>query len=143
MSKHSSVSVSLSVSLSVSASGLVRTALAAAVTLASLSACKTGADPKVRSEIGAKLASAQPPIQACYQRSLTTNRKLRGMYVAQLAIAGDSGQFSEISLRRDEPNDPVLRFCVIQELATLKLDQPPGARIVVVSVPIKFVWTNP
>lgn len=106
--------------------------------------CKSaGTDPAIRTDITAKLASAQEPIQRCYQKSLTTNRKLRGMYVVQLAAAGDTGQFTEISLRRDEPADPVLRFCVIQELAKLKLDKPPGARVDVESVPIKFEWSNP
>jgi hypothetical protein len=111
---------------------------------ASLAGCKTaGTDPAIRADIGSKLQSAQTPIQACYQKSLYTNRKLRGMYVVQLAAAADTGQFTDISLRRDEPADPVLRFCVIQELAKLKLDKPPGQRINVDSVPIKFEWTNP
>ncbi len=112
--------------------------------IASLVGCKSaGMDLAVRNDISAKLASAQAPIQTCFQRSLTTNRKLRGMYVVQLAAAADTGQFSEISLRRDEPQDPVLRFCVIGELAKLKLDKPPGKRVEVESIPIKFEWTNP
>jgi hypothetical protein len=107
-----------------------------------VTACKSGPDPAIRTAIGAKLESAQPDIQACFQKSLTTNRKLRGMYVMQMAVL-DTGQFTEISLRRDEPNDAVLRFCVIQTLAKLKLDKPPGQRIQLDSVPIKFEWTNP
>ena len=67
-----------------------------------LGACATGTDPKIRTDIGAKLASAQTPIQACYQKSLFTNRKLRGMYVVQFAAAADTGQFHEITLRRAE-----------------------------------------
>jgi len=105
--------------------------------------CKSGADPAIRADISAKLQSAQAPIQACYQKSLTTNRKLRGMYVIQLAAAADTGQFSEIVLRRDEPQDPVLRFCVTQQLAKLKLDKPPGKRVEVESIPIKFEPSNP
>ncbi|MDB4963820.1 MAG: hypothetical protein JWP01_3819 [Myxococcales bacterium] len=111
--------------------------------IAALGACKSaGTNPAIRADISAKLASAQEPIQRCYQSSLTTNRKLRGMYVVQMAAAPD-GQFTEINLRRDEPADPVLRFCVIAELAKLKLEKPPGARIVIESVPIKFEWSNP
>lgn len=105
--------------------------------------CKTGADPALRADFSAKLQAAQSPIQACYQKSLTTNRKLRGMYVISLAANPDTGQFQDISLRRDEPGDPVLRYCVIQELAKLKLDKPPGARVEVESIPIKFEWENP
>jgi hypothetical protein len=110
---------------------------------AALAACKSGADPAVRSAISAQLQSAEAPIQACYQKSLTTNRKLRGMYVVQLAVAADTGQFGEIVLRRDEPQDPVLRYCVTQTLAKLKLDKAPGKRVEVESVPIKFEWANP
>jgi len=58
-------------------------------------------------------------------------------------VNGETGEFGEINLRRDEPQDPVLRFCVIGVLAKLKLDKPPGSRIVLESVPIKFEWSNP
>lgn len=109
----------------------------------SLTACaKKGMTPEVRSEISAKIAATQTPIQQCFQRQLTTNRKLRGMVVAQAAIAPD-GQFGEVTLRRDEPADPVLRFCVVQELAKLRLDKPTGERVVLESIPIKFEWNNP
>lgn len=108
-----------------------------------LGACATGTDPKVRQEIGAKLESAHDPITACYQNQLYVNRKLRGMYVAQLAVNADTGAFGEITLRRDEPQDPVLRYCVIQTLAKLKLDKPPGKRIELDSIPIKFEPSNP
>jgi hypothetical protein len=108
-----------------------------------LVACaKKGMSPAVRSEIEAKIASTQTPIQECYQRQLTVNRKLQGMVVAQAAIQPD-GTFSEVTLRRDEPQDPVLKFCVVQELAKLKLDKPMGERVVLDSIPIKFVWANP
>lgn len=110
---------------------------------ATVAACaKPGMTPAVRSEISAKLASTQQPMQKCYARLLTTQRKLRGMVVVQAAILPD-GQFTEVSLRRDEPQDPVLRFCVVQAVAALKLDKPPGERIQLESVPIKFEWSNP
>jgi hypothetical protein len=120
-----------------------QTAILAVAALAMVGACaKKGMTPEVRSEITAKLASTQTPIQECYQRQLTTNRKLRGMVVAQAAIAPD-GQFGEVMLRRDEPADPVLRFCVVQAIAKLKLDKPTGERVVLDSIPIKFEWSNP
>jgi hypothetical protein len=112
------------------------------LSLGVVAGCKSGADPQVRSAITAKLASAQEPIQACYQKSLTTNRKLRGMYVVQAAV-DSNGQFGEIVLRRDEPQDPVLRFCVTQQLAKLRLDKPPGKRVELESIPIKFEPANP
>src|SRR5262245_51849490 len=113
------------------------------VAAASLAACaKQGMSPQTRNEISAKLASTQTPIQQCYQRQLTVNRKLRGMVVVQAAI-DPQGQFGEVSLRRDEPADPVLKFCVVQEIAKLKLDKPTGDRVVLESIPIKFDWSNP
>ncbi len=114
-----------------------------AIVVASLAGCaKKGMTPEIRSEITAKVASTQKPMQKCYARLLTTQRKLRGMVVVQAAIQPD-GQFAEVSLRRDEPQDPVLRFCIVQSIAALKLDKPPGERIVLDSLPIKFEWSNP
>ena len=116
--------------------------IAAVVSSLGLAACaKKGMTPQVRSEIEAKLASTQTPIQECYQRQLTVNRKLVGMVVAQAAIQPD-GTFSEVTLRRDEPQDPVLKFCIVQEIAKLKLEKPTGERVVLESIPIKFEWAN-
>jgi hypothetical protein len=109
-----------------------------------LAACKSaGMTPAMRTEIQTKVEGAQPAIQSCYQKSLTTNRKLRGMMVATFSADAGTGRFQEITLRRDEPNDPVLRFCVISELAKLQLAKPPGSRVVIDSYPIKFDWANP
>ena len=108
-----------------------------------LGACaKKGMSPQVRSEIEAKLQATQAPIQECYQRQLTVNRKLQGMVVVQAAVQPD-GSFSEVTLRRDEPADPVLKFCVVQEIAKIKLDKPMGERVVLDSIPLKFEWANP
>lgn len=113
------------------------------IAVIALAGCaKKGMTPQVRSEISAKLASTQEPMQKCYARLLTTQRKLRGMVVVQAAITPD-GQFTEVTLRRDEPQDPVLRFCVVQAVAALKLDKGTGERIELESVPIKFEWSNP
>ena len=117
--------------------------IAAVVLSSGLAACaKPGMSPAVRTEITTKLQATQTPIQECYQRQLTVNRKLQGMVVAQAAIQPD-GSFSEVTLRRDEPADPVLKFCVVQELAKIKLDKPMGERVVLESIPIKFEWANP
>lgn len=117
--------------------------LAIVVAALSLAACaKKGMSPAMRTDIETKLASTQQPIQECYQRQLTTNRKLQGMVVVQAAIQAD-GTFSDVTLRRDEPQDPVLKFCVVQAIAQLKLDKPPGDKVQLESIPIKFVWANP
>ena len=117
--------------------------LAVAIAIALTACAGGGVTPALQADLTARLASAQPAITSCYQRSLTTNRKLRGMYVVQFATAPNTGQFTEINLRRDEPQDPVLRFCVISELAKLRLAKPTSTRIEVESAPIKFDWSNP
>lgn len=103
--------------------------------------CKSG-NPNLRNEIGAKIASTQPAIQQCYQNVLYTSRKVRGMMVLQMA-ANAEGQFIDVNTLRDEPANPVLRYCVVQELAKLRLDKPPGKRVDIQSVPIRFDWSNP
>jgi hypothetical protein len=117
--------------------------LGLALVLALAGCPSAGMTPEVHADIAARLQSAQTPIATCYQKALTTNRKLRGMMIVQLAAAADTGQFSEITLRRDEIQDPVMKFCVIGELAKLKLEKPQKARIVVESIPLKFDWSNP
>ena len=106
-----------------------------------IAACKSG-NPNLKNDVGAKIASAQPGIQKCYQNVLYTSRKTRGMMVLTMA-ANDQGQFVDVTTRRDEPANPVLRYCVIQEFLKLKLDKPPGKRVDIESVPVKFEWSNP
>jgi len=103
--------------------------------------CSSG-NPNLRNEVGSKIAGTQPAIQKCYQNILYTNRKVRGMMVLQMAANAD-GQFVDVNTLRDEPANPVLRYCVVQELGKLKLDKPPGKRVEITSVPVKFEWSNP
>ncbi|HLL25819.1 MAG TPA: AgmX/PglI C-terminal domain-containing protein [Kofleriaceae bacterium] len=113
----------------------------AAALAASVMACKSG-NPNLRNEIGVKINATQPAIQKCYQNVLYTSRKVRGMMVLQMA-ANAEGQFIDVNTLRDEPANPVLRYCVVQELSKLRLDKAPGKRIEITSVPIKFEWSNP
>jgi hypothetical protein len=115
--------------------------LTAVLAFVGVAACKSG-NPNLRNEIAAKIASTQPAIQKCYQNVLYTNRKVHGMMVLQMA-ARDDGQFIDVNTLRDEPANPVLRYCVVQELGKLKLDKPPGKRVDITSVPVKFEWSNP
>lgn len=94
------------------------------VTLALAACARTGTGAGVRTDITARIQSVQAPITQCYADALQRNRKLRGMMVAQLDAAADSGQFEHITLSRDEPGDPGLRQCVIDQLASLKLAKP-------------------
>jgi hypothetical protein len=112
--------------------------------VATLGACGGAAmTPAVRADIASRMQAAQTPIASCYQRALTTNRKLRGMMIFTFAAAAKSGQFADIMMVRDEIQDPALRFCVIGEIAKLKLEKPLDARLVVESYPMRFEWANP
>lgn len=98
--------------------------------------------PEVRTDIIAQVQSAQPPISTCYQRALDEHKKLKGTMVLQLAAEAKTGQFVDISVKHDELNDPVIKKCVVDALAKLKLTKPQEARIDIPSLPIHFQWSN-
>jgi len=109
--------------------------LAAAVGAAGCGGSGLGAD--TRADITAQMASAQPPLAACYHTGLQANRKLVGSMVIAFAAAPGTGQFTDIQITRDELGDPALRQCVIDELGKLKLARPPATRLAI-SYPIHF-----
>ncbi|MEZ4399550.1 MAG: AgmX/PglI C-terminal domain-containing protein [Kofleriaceae bacterium] len=105
---------------------------------ASLAACsRTGTGPAVRTDITARMQSIQGPIQQCYADRLQQNRKLRGMMVVTFRAAPGSGQFSDLTVSRDEPGDPALRQCVLTQVATLKLATPQRTAVTI-AYPIDF-----
>jgi hypothetical protein len=118
-----------------------RLAIAAALlgaTTAALTGCGgTGMGADTRADITARMTSAQPPLEVCYQAALKTNRKLRGMLVLTFVAAPQTGQFQEITIARDELDDPGMRKCVVDEVGKLKLDKPQAARVSI-SYPIRF-----
>jgi hypothetical protein len=111
--------------------------------LALLAACGgTGLSADVRTDISARMASAQQPIQACYADALKGNRKLRGTMVLTFATAPTTGVFSDITVARDDLADPTLQRCVIGEVGKLKLEKPQSTRISVSDYPINFAPTK-
>jgi hypothetical protein len=115
--------------------------LCVAIAVAVSGCSRTGTGSGVRTDIAARMQSAQAPIQQCYADALQRNRKLRGMMVVNFRAASDSGQFDQLSLARDEPNDLGLRKCVLDEIATLKLATPQRTSISV-AYPINFAPTK-
>jgi hypothetical protein len=113
-------------------------ALAAAATAA---CSRTGTGTGVRTDITARMQSAQAPIQQCYADALQRNRKLRGMMVVMFRAASGSGQFGDLTVARDEPGDLPLRQCVLGEIGKLKLATPQRTSIDV-SYPINFQPTK-
>jgi hypothetical protein len=101
-----------------------------------------GLSGDVRTDISARMTSAQQPIQACYAEALKTNRKLRGTMVLTFAAAPSTGAFTEISVARDDLGDPKLQQCVTGEVGKLKLEKPQSTRIAVSGYPLDFQPSN-
>jgi hypothetical protein len=109
--------------------------LCAAICAAGCGGTGLGAD--TRTDITARMTSAQPPIAACYHAGLKANRKLAGTMVLAFAAAPDTGQFQDVQVTRDELGDPGVRQCVIAEVGKLKLAKPQATRLSI-SYPIHF-----
>jgi hypothetical protein len=109
---------------------------------AALAGCGgTGMGAATRADITARMTSAQQPIEACYQAALKTNRKLQGMMVLSFAAAPSTGEFKDITVTRDELDDPAVRKCVIDEVSKLKLEKPQASRVAI-SYPLQFAPSN-
>jgi hypothetical protein len=117
------------------------TAVAVLAALATAACSRTGTGAGVRTDITARMQSAEAPIQRCYADALQRDRKLRGMMVVMFRAAADSGQFGDLTVARDEPNDPTLRQCVLAEVGKLKLATPQRTAVDV-SYPIRFQPTK-
>jgi hypothetical protein len=101
----------------------------------------TGLGAATRADISAQMATAQAPLETCYEQALKTNRKLAGMVVLTFVAAPKTGQFESITITRDELRDPAVRQCVVDEVAKLKLEKPQGSRVSI-SYPIRFAPKN-
>jgi hypothetical protein len=112
-------------------------AIGSIAALAAAACGGTGLGADTRADITARMASAQPPLAACYHAGLATNRKLAGMMVVSFAAAPQTGQFEDIAVTHDELRDPGVRKCVIDQISKLKLDKPQSARVSI-SYPIHF-----
>lgn len=97
----------------------------------------TGMGADTRADITARMTSAQQPLESCYKAALKTSRKLKGMMVLAFVAVPETGQFQEITVTRDELNDPGVRKCVLDEVGKLKLEKPQGSRVSI-SYPIHF-----
>lgn len=108
-----------------------------------LTACGgAGLSADVRTDVAARMATAQQPISSCYADALKSNRKLRGMIVLTFAAAPSTGEFTDIVIQHDELGDQNLQRCVVTEVAKLKLQKPQSTRIAVSSYPLHFEPTK-
>ena len=116
--------------------------LLAAAALAALPACKSaGMGAETRADIAAQMKTAEGPLQECYASALKANRSVRGMITLNLIAEANTGQFKNINVLRDEPNDRAVRQCVIAEIGKLKLDKPTGSSVQI-DQPIRFAPSN-
>jgi hypothetical protein len=116
-------------------------ALAALAALTAGACSRTGTGDAVRADIAARMQSIQAPIQQCYATTLQANRRVRGMMVVNFRAAPGTGQFDQVTIARDEPADPGLRQCVVQQVSQLKLSTPQRSAVSV-AYPIRFAPSN-
>jgi hypothetical protein len=110
--------------------------------LLALAACKkSGTGPETRADIAAQMKKAEGPIQACYAEALKQNRRIKGRFSIRLVAEASTGQFKNINVLRDEPNDPAVRKCILEEIGKLKLDKPTGSSVQI-DQPILFAPNN-
>ena len=102
---------------------------------------KAGMGAGVRTDIAARMATIQAPVQKCYAAALERNRKLRGFMTVSFRAAPDTGQFDQIMVMRDEVGDPQVKTCVIEQVGKLKLETP-QVTAVTVSYPLEFQPSN-
>lgn len=121
---------------------LIIPTLAALASLLALGACKSaGMGAETRADIAAQMKTAEGPLQECYAAALKENRRARGTMSLSLTAEANTGQFKNINVLRDEPNDPTVRRCVIAEIGKLKLSKPTGASVQI-DQPIRFTPSN-
>jgi hypothetical protein len=102
---------------------------------------KAGMGAEVRKDVSGRMETAEPDITSCYAAALKKSRKVRGMMVLSITAAADSGEFKNITVTRDEPNDPDMKACVIEEVSKLKLEKPQKTNVTF-SYPLRFEPTN-
>src|SRR5690606_9693636 len=102
-------------------------------------ACKSaGMGAETRADIAAQIRTAEAPLQACYADALKQNRRVRGTISLRFVAEAGTGQFKDINFLRDEPNDPAVRRCVVDEIGKLKLSKPTSAAVQI-DQPIRFL----
>jgi hypothetical protein len=118
---------------------IIPTLLVAAL---ALTACKSaGMGAETRADITAQMKTAEGPIQECYAAALKQNRRIKGRFSIRLIAEANTGQFKNINVLRDEPNDPAVRKCVLEEIGKLKLAKPTGSSVQI-DQPILFAPNN-
>ena len=101
----------------------------------------TGLGNASHADVAARMESVRDPLAACYGTALTKNRKLEGTIKVSFEAAPKTGQFSNVTVTQDEPNDPELTQCVVTTVSGLKLEKPTKTKLAV-EYPIQFGWVD-
>jgi hypothetical protein len=98
---------------------------------------RSGLSEATSQDIIARMETARPTITECYAQALKIDRKLRGMIVLRFEAAASSGQFSNVTVLRDDMGDTPLQTCVIEAVTALRLSKPQKSKLAV-TYPLDF-----
>jgi hypothetical protein len=116
----------------------VRPAWLAVLAIVAVAGCaRSGFDAAVEKDVQDRMETARPPITACYAEALKIDRKLRGMIVVRFEATRRTGQFSNVTVLRDDLGDGVLLRCVVEAVSRLRLASPTADQLAV-TYPLEF-----
>jgi hypothetical protein len=98
---------------------------------------KSGMGAAVRTDVTARMATIQAPVQQCYASALERDRKLRGTVVLEFRAAAGTGQFEQVTVSQQGLPDQQLTQCLIDEVGKLKLEKPQKTAISI-EYPVRF-----
>jgi hypothetical protein len=116
---------------------LLNLTIAAALVVGAGACAKSGMGATVRTDVAARMDSTRPAITECYATQLKLDRKIRGMIVLKFVAAASTGAFSNIEVLRDDLGNDAIRKCVLDQVATLKLETPQKSAISI-TYPLDF-----
>jgi hypothetical protein len=116
--------------------------IALVLVVGAATACKSG-NPQLRQDITAAVASTKPGLDQCYNIALARNRRIgAGFFTVDAVIEGQTGQFKDVVVRRDEVQSPEVRQCVVMAMRSLKLTKPGGSTNTQASFAFRFTATQ-
>src|SRR4051794_35991625 len=92
--------------------------------LAAAACASSGMGAGVRTDVTARMATIEAPVQKCYADALQRDRKIQGTVVLDFRIAPGTGQFEKVEASQQGLADGKLQQCLIDEVGKLKLEKP-------------------
>ncbi|HEY3358838.1 MAG TPA: AgmX/PglI C-terminal domain-containing protein [Polyangia bacterium] len=85
--------------------------------------------PSFRSDLQAKMASAQAPLTECYTQLLARDRRAHGNMTVKFQIQPNTGIFSGTQIVQSQIKDPEFDRCVTTVVGGLHLGSAPNAKV--------------